>query len=62
MKFARRRVRRLAAAAVAAVPRIVWAQNYPTRPVHLIVGFTPGSAADVAARVLADGAGPILGQ
>jgi len=35
---------------------------YPSRPVHVVIGFTPGSAADVVARVLAQSAGPILGQ
>ena len=51
------------AAALAAGPRAGWAQDaYPSRPIHVIVGFTPGAAADVAGRVLAQGAGPILGQ
>ena len=53
-------------AGVAAVPvttRLGLAQDaYPSRPIHVTVGFTPGAAADVAARVLANGAGPILGQ
>jgi tripartite-type tricarboxylate transporter receptor subunit TctC len=35
---------------------------FPSRPIHIIVGFTPGAAADVAARVLSAGAGPILGE
>lgn len=35
---------------------------YPSRPVHLIVGFPPGAAADVTGRVLADGMSRILGQ
>jgi tripartite-type tricarboxylate transporter receptor subunit TctC len=35
---------------------------YPSRPIHIIVGFTPGAAADVTGRVLADGLGPIIGQ
>jgi tripartite-type tricarboxylate transporter receptor subunit TctC len=35
---------------------------YPTRPIHLIVGFTPGAAADITARVLGSGLGKILGQ
>jgi tripartite-type tricarboxylate transporter receptor subunit TctC len=35
---------------------------YPSRPIHLVVGFTPGAAADVAGRMLSQGAGPILGQ
>src|SRR6476469_7598471 len=28
--------------------------NYPNRPVKLLVGFTPGTAPDLAARILAD--------
>lgn len=35
---------------------------YPSRPIHVIVGFTPGAAADITARVLGQGLGPILGQ
>jgi len=37
-------------------------EAYPTRPVHLIVGFTPGAASDVIGRIYANGAGPALGQ
>jgi tripartite-type tricarboxylate transporter receptor subunit TctC len=37
-------------------------ENYPSRPIHVIVGFTPGAAADITARVLGEGVGPILGQ
>jgi tripartite-type tricarboxylate transporter receptor subunit TctC len=35
---------------------------YPSRPIHLIVGFTPGTAADITARAFADGAENSLGQ
>ncbi len=35
---------------------------YPSRPVHLIVGFTPGASSDIVARLYASGASPILGQ
>ena len=35
---------------------------YPSRPIHLIVGFTPGAAADLTGRVLATGLSQILGQ
>src|SRR5215467_11589042 len=38
------------------------AEDYPVRPVRIIVGFTPGSSGDVAARVLAQKLGQILGQ
>jgi tripartite-type tricarboxylate transporter receptor subunit TctC len=58
----RRAVSLLGLAALLAPPR-AWAQDaYPSRPVHLIVGFTPGAASDIAGRVFAKGAGPILGQ
>ncbi len=44
-------------------PQFVLAQDaYPSRPIHMIVGFTPGAAADITARVLGEGLGPILGQ
>jgi tripartite-type tricarboxylate transporter receptor subunit TctC len=36
--------------------------DYPNRPVRLIVGFPPGSAADITARVLGQRMGQILGQ
>jgi tripartite-type tricarboxylate transporter receptor subunit TctC len=35
---------------------------YPSRPIHLIVGFTPGTAADITARAFGNGAESILGQ
>jgi tripartite-type tricarboxylate transporter receptor subunit TctC len=35
---------------------------YPTRPIHLVVGFPPGAAADVTGRVLANSLSQILGQ
>jgi tripartite-type tricarboxylate transporter receptor subunit TctC len=44
-------------------PVCAQAENaYPSRPVHLIVGFPPGAAADITARSLASGMGQILGQ
>jgi tripartite-type tricarboxylate transporter receptor subunit TctC len=38
------------------------AEDYPARPIHLIVGFTPGAAADVTGRALANGMSQVLGQ
>jgi tripartite-type tricarboxylate transporter receptor subunit TctC len=37
-------------------------ETYPSRPIHLIVGFTPGSASDITARLFAKGAADVLGQ
>ena len=38
------------------------AEDYPARPVRIIVGFIPGSSADITARVLGQRMGQILGQ
>jgi tripartite-type tricarboxylate transporter receptor subunit TctC len=43
------------AAGIAALPvlsRVAWADAYPIRPVHLIVGTPPGLAPDIIARLL----------
>src|SRR5262245_2596934 len=64
MKFSRRQFLRLVVASVAApaLSPIAWAQSYPARPVRLLVGFTPGSGADVTARLIAQWLSERLGQ
>jgi tripartite-type tricarboxylate transporter receptor subunit TctC len=64
MNIGRRRFLHLTAGAAAmpAAAHPAIADDYPSRPVHLIVGFTAGAASDVNARIFAKAAGPILGQ
>jgi tripartite-type tricarboxylate transporter receptor subunit TctC len=65
MILPRRKFLHLAAGAAALPPltRLAEAQAaYPSRPIHIVIGFTPGAAADVVARVFSQAAGPIIGQ
>jgi len=64
MKLPRRQFLHLAAGASAlpAVSRVAWAQAYPTRPVRLIVGFPPGGATDIVARIIGQALSERLGQ
>jgi len=64
MKLPRRRFLHLAAGAAAlpAVSRFAWAQTFPTRPVHVVVGVAAGGPNDTVARLLGQWLSERLGQ
>jgi len=55
-------VRSIAAMALATIACGAHAQQYPARPVKIIVAFTPGSATDIVSRLLADSFTKSMGQ
>jgi tripartite-type tricarboxylate transporter receptor subunit TctC len=64
MRISRRQSLRLAAgiASLPVLARSVCAQTYPARPVRIVVGFAPGGAADITARLIAQWLTDQLGQ
>jgi tripartite-type tricarboxylate transporter receptor subunit TctC len=50
------------AAALPAVTRVARGQSYPSRPVHWIVGYTPGGGNDIFARLMGQWLQERLGQ
>jgi tripartite-type tricarboxylate transporter receptor subunit TctC len=64
MTLPRRKFLHLAAsaAAVPALPYIARAETYPSRPIHLIIGYLPGGSADMTARLFGQWLSDRLGQ
>jgi tripartite-type tricarboxylate transporter receptor subunit TctC len=64
MQLPRRRFLHFAAGTVGAValPSVARAESYPSRPVRMFVGSTPGAAPDVVARLFGQWLGERLGQ
>jgi tripartite-type tricarboxylate transporter receptor subunit TctC len=65
MKLPHRRKFLHLAAGVAALPtasRITWADTYPSRPVHLLVGYAAGGTIDIVARLIGQWLSKRLGQ
>lgn len=50
------------ALAAAALCNTAWAQDFPTRPVTIVVPFSPGGATDIMSRLLAERLNKRLGQ
>src|ERR1700730_10162331 len=60
-------MRQILFALVIAITTFVWlgpasAADYPTRPVNLVVAFTPGGPSDVLARIIGKKLSELLGQ
>ena len=65
MRLRRRDFLHLAVAGAAALPiatRMALAVDYPSRPVHIIVGFAPASGPDIVARLVAQRLSERLGR
>lgn len=64
MKTPRRRFLQVTASAIAlpAVSRRAFALDYPTRPIHWIIGFPPGGGADIVGRIMGAWLSERLGQ
>ena len=64
MKLRRRTFLHLSggAALLPAMPRVASALDYPTRPVHIIVGFAPAGGTDIMARPIGQRLSERLGQ
>jgi tripartite-type tricarboxylate transporter receptor subunit TctC len=64
MKFSRRHFQRvmLGTAALPIMTVLALADDFPDRPVRLIIGFPPGSGPDIVARIIAQGMSEKLGQ
>lgn len=64
MKITRRNVLNLTASAgaLAALPAAARAQTYPSRPVHMILGYAPGAAPDIVCRLIGQWLSERLGQ
>jgi len=50
------------AAALPGMPRRAVAADYPARPVHIVVGFPPGLATDIASRLIGQALSERMGQ
>jgi tripartite-type tricarboxylate transporter receptor subunit TctC len=49
-------------AALTALPRFASALDYPTRPVHIVVGFAAGLSPDIVGRLIAQALSERLNQ
>jgi tripartite-type tricarboxylate transporter receptor subunit TctC len=63
-KLPRRKFLKFAASAATlpALSRVAFADNYPTRPVHIVTGYAAGAGPDIISRLIAQALSEKLGQ
>jgi tripartite-type tricarboxylate transporter receptor subunit TctC len=62
MKIRKHRLALALVAPLALGPGLAAAQEWPVKPVRAVIAFTPGSATDIAGRIVAERLGAVLGQ
>jgi tripartite-type tricarboxylate transporter receptor subunit TctC len=62
MKLSRRKLLQMAAVSAPLLPHAVRAQDYPERPVRIVLGLSPGGSVDLVTRIVAQALSEFLGQ
>lgn len=62
MKLSKRMIGLVGGLMLGLLPLLAHAENYPARPITMIVPYSAGGPSDVVARIMADGMGKVLGQ
>ena len=62
MRLSRRTLVQMAAASAPLLPRLVRAEEYPARPVRIVLGLSPGDSVDLVTRIVAQALSDFLGQ
>jgi tripartite-type tricarboxylate transporter receptor subunit TctC len=62
MRLSRRKLLCMVAASASLHPHVVLGEDYPTRPVRLVLGLSPGGSVDLVTRIVAQALSEFLGQ
>jgi tripartite-type tricarboxylate transporter receptor subunit TctC len=62
MRLSRRKLLHMAAVSGPLLPHVVLARDYPTRPVRVVLGLSPGGSVDIVTRIVAQALSEFLGQ
>jgi tripartite-type tricarboxylate transporter receptor subunit TctC len=62
MTLSRRKLLRMAVVSVPLFPHVALAEDYPVRPVRVVLGLSPGGSVDIVTRIVAQALSEFLGQ